>query len=174
VIVDAACNDVGVAICRSIRSSFVDLRLLMLCDELSNELAMQIAAVGVDCVVARSASIDSLCETISLLASPSGARAKGERETAPAGPIDHSHLTTKEIEILFYLANGETNKTIAGRLRTGEAAVKAHVKTLLRKLLLANRTQAAIWAVQHGYRWRQEDIVPNGAGGPDGYIVPLG
>jgi two-component system nitrate/nitrite response regulator NarL len=48
------------------------------------------------------------------------------------------------------LADGNSNKTIAKELTITEATVKVHLKTVLRKLGAANRTQVAIWAVQHG------------------------
>jgi len=45
---------------------------------------------------------------------------------------------------------GETNKEIARDLDITEATVKVHIKTVLRKLDLSNRTQAAVWAVNKG------------------------
>jgi two-component system nitrate/nitrite response regulator NarL len=44
---------------------------------------------------------------------------------------------------------GESNKVIAHRLGLVEATVKMHIKSLLRKVQAANRTQAAMWARQH-------------------------
>ena len=59
-------------------------------------------------------------------------------------------LTPREREIIQHLAHGATNKAIARNLDIAEATVKVHIKTLLRKLHLKNRTQAALWAVQQG------------------------
>ena len=42
------------------------------------------------------------------------------------------------------------NKVIANRLKITEATVKVHLKGLLRKISVSNRTQAAIWAVERG------------------------
>ncbi len=58
-------------------------------------------------------------------------------------------LTDRESEILKLVARGEANKVIAMDLAISEATVKAHLKNLLRKLGLSNRTQAAIWAVEN-------------------------
>ncbi len=54
----------------------------------------------------------------------------------------------REWEILRCLASGKSNKSTARELDIAEATVKVHVKSLLRKLGVANRTQAAIWWFQ--------------------------
>jgi two-component system nitrate/nitrite response regulator NarL len=56
----------------------------------------------------------------------------------------------RELQILTHLATGESNKQIALGMGIADATVKVHVKTILRKLSLTNRTQAAIWAVSEG------------------------
>lgn len=58
-------------------------------------------------------------------------------------------LSAKEAAILHYLAEGASNKVIARKLAITEATVKVHMKSILRKTLVKNRTQAAIWAVRH-------------------------
>jgi two-component system nitrate/nitrite response regulator NarL len=62
---------------------------------------------------------------------------------------DHG-LSEREQQILRCLLNGESNKAIARRLNIADATVKVHMKTLLRKVNVENRTQAAIWALNHG------------------------
>ena len=59
-------------------------------------------------------------------------------------------LSDREVQILRCLANGDPNKLIANRLKITEATVKVHLKGLLRKINVCNRTQAAIWAVGQG------------------------
>ncbi|MGF1594397.1 MAG: LuxR C-terminal-related transcriptional regulator [Kiloniellaceae bacterium] len=59
-------------------------------------------------------------------------------------------LSEREMEILRCLVNGDANKVIANRLDITEATVKVHMKSLLRKIKAGNRTQAAIWALNHG------------------------
>jgi two-component system nitrate/nitrite response regulator NarL len=66
-----------------------------------------------------------------------------------AGKVGDVWLTDREIEILRGLALGHTNKRIANSLNLTEATVKVNLKSVLRKLGLTNRTQVAIWAVQH-------------------------
>ena len=67
----------------------------------------------------------------------------GERP-APAG------LTERELEVLRLIARGMSNKQIAKELVVSEKTVKTHVSNILAKLHLADRTQAALYAVREG------------------------
>lgn len=59
-------------------------------------------------------------------------------------------LTPREREIIAMLARGASNKEIARILDLAESTVKIHVQGILRKLNLASRVQAAVYAVEHG------------------------
>lgn len=61
-----------------------------------------------------------------------------------------SILSTRENSILRCLIEGESNKAIAREIDIAEATVKVHVKAILRKIRVRNRTQAAVWAMNHG------------------------
>lgn len=58
-------------------------------------------------------------------------------------------LSSREASILEGLMLGESNKAIARKLSIAEATVKVHVKAILRKVRVKNRTQAAMWAMQN-------------------------
>ena len=62
---------------------------------------------------------------------------------------DVPSLSRREMLILRMLVKGASNKTIALKLVITESTVKVHMKAILRKLRLQNRTQAAIWARNH-------------------------
>jgi len=59
-------------------------------------------------------------------------------------------LSDRENDILACLVNGHSNKAIANRLQITEGTVKVHLKGVLKKIHVSNRTQAAIWALKHG------------------------
>jgi DNA-binding NarL/FixJ family response regulator len=59
-------------------------------------------------------------------------------------------LTNREAEVLRQMAEGLTNKQIAGALRISYETVKEHVQHIMRKIGVEDRTQAAVWAVRKG------------------------
>ncbi|WP_035794400.1 response regulator [Kitasatospora mediocidica] len=59
-------------------------------------------------------------------------------------------LTEREREVLGHIADGRSNREIARSLHLSEKTVKTHVSNILMKLDLADRTQAALWAVRNG------------------------
>lgn len=61
-----------------------------------------------------------------------------------------SELTPREVEILRHVAEGQSNKTIARALEITDGTVKLHVKSILRKLAVRSRVEAAVLAVEHG------------------------
>lgn len=70
-----------------------------------------------------------------------GQLAEGEEET-------EERLTVRETEVLCLIAEGRSNKEIAAALYISEKTVKTHVSNILQKLHLADRTQAALYAVR--------------------------
>ena len=60
------------------------------------------------------------------------------------------HLTKREKEVLKEIAKGKSNKEIGAALHITEKTVKTHVSNILSKLGVQDRTQAALYAVQHG------------------------
>lgn len=71
------------------------------------------------------------------------------------GDIEHemedANLSARERDVLCCLMAGYSNKVIARELDVCEATVKVHVKAILRKLDVSNRTQAAMWASTRGF-----------------------
>ncbi|MBU8880113.1 response regulator transcription factor [Bacillus sp. FJAT-29790] len=70
------------------------------------------------------------------------------KSSADRKPLDD--LTKREVEVLKEIAKGKSNKEIASALFITEKTVKTHVSNLLSKLELADRTQAALFAVRNG------------------------
>ncbi len=58
-------------------------------------------------------------------------------------------FSAREAQILGCLKEGAPNKVIARKLAVTEATIKVHIKSILRKIGVANRTQAAMWATAH-------------------------
>ena len=69
-------------------------------------------------------------------------------------------LSARQQSILGCLIEGDSNKTIARKMAIAEATVKVHVKAILRKIRVHNRTQAAIWAMSAGPIISKDDASP--------------
>ncbi len=65
-------------------------------------------------------------------------------------PPAEDPLTERELDVLKLVAQGMTNQEIADRLYRSEWTVRTHVRNILSKLHLANRTQAALYALREG------------------------
>jgi two-component system nitrate/nitrite response regulator NarL len=75
---------------------------------------------------------------------------KGDMQWVPA-LRNRPRLSEREAQILNGLVQGHANKVIARSCDITEATVKVHMKSILRKIQVANRTQAAVWALEHGH-----------------------
>ncbi len=78
------------------------------------------------------------------------AAAKEEPRPSRAGETTEENLTEREREVLALIADGRNNREIAEKLVISEKTVKTHVRNILDKLHLDDRTQAAIYALRHG------------------------
>ncbi len=161
VVVDNNHNNDGLEACRTLATLKADARLVLLADHYAFEDVALAFQAGVDAVIIKEISCDPLIESIRLVAMgekvfPSQlaesltscvpAADNGDWKTS-AGSVG---LSAREIEILESIMVGMANKVIARQYDICEATVKVHVKAILRKLHVDNRTQAATWAVKHG------------------------
>ncbi|MER0242031.1 response regulator transcription factor [Streptomyces sp. HSW2009] len=85
-----------------------------------------------------------------VLLQPEVAGALLAQEEVNGGQGRGASLTDREREVLALIADGRSNREIARALVLSEKTVKTHVSNILMKLDLADRTQAALWAVRHG------------------------
>lgn len=85
-----------------------------------------------------------------ILLQPEVAGALLSQEEANSSQGRAGSLTEREQEVLGLIADGRSNREIARALVLSEKTVKTHVSNILMKLDLADRTQAALWAVRHG------------------------
>ncbi len=71
----------------------------------------------------------------------------GEPETEPL----FVPLSAREVEVLDYIAKGNSNKEIARVLKISDQTVKNHITSILRKLAVNDRTQAVVYALRRGW-----------------------
>jgi DNA-binding NarL/FixJ family response regulator len=68
----------------------------------------------------------------------------------PHSPAADASLTIREREVLGFVAEGLANKAIARRMGISEKTVKAHLTSVFGRIGVTDRTQAALWARDHG------------------------
>jgi DNA-binding NarL/FixJ family response regulator len=78
-------------------------------------------------------------------------RNENEAILVTEGDVMAPQLSSREKLILHCLIEGDSNKSIARKMDIAEATVKVHVKAILRKIRVHNRTQAAIWGMNNGW-----------------------
>lgn len=86
------------------------------------------------------------------------------------GEGPYAPLTERELKVLELVAQGMANKEIAGILCISENTARAHVRSLMQKLGVDNRTQLAVYSIRQGIGWRNGKEAPaprtlNGANG---------
>ncbi len=151
----------------ALRSRFPDARIVILADHYELEPLAEALRLSVNGYLSKSISSQALIKALELVALgeegifPSSVLAQlGNSREAPAPlllespeerPLRQSAsiLSDRETQILRGLIEGQSNKTIARAFDIMEATVKVHVKAILRKIGVQNRTQAAIWALGH-------------------------
>jgi DNA-binding NarL/FixJ family response regulator len=151
----------GVAVLRELRERGCATRVLVLtsaADPALAALAMQAGAAG---LLYKDVDPDALVRAVrsvhdgNTVLAPAAA---GLLVPAAGGPSGRgavtgiAALTGREREVLALIADGLANREIARRLAVSEKTVKTHVSSVLAKLGVADRTQAAVLAVRHASR----------------------
>jgi len=72
-------------------------------------------------------------------------------EEEPGTKDLYSPLSSREVEILDYIARGNSNKEIAKSLKISDQTVKNHITSILKKLSVNDRTAAVVHALRHGW-----------------------
>ncbi|NKE63788.1 response regulator transcription factor, partial [Lentzea sp. PSKA42] len=81
---------------------------------------------------------------------PTGRTQRPGTVAAALTPRSTGRVTDRETEVLRLIASGATNREIAARLFLSEGTVKNHISRILSRLGLRDRTQAALYARDHG------------------------
>jgi DNA-binding NarL/FixJ family response regulator len=150
----------GIAVLRALRDRGVASRILVLTsgnDPAQVGLALRSGASG---FLYKDVDPDALIRAIravndgNTLLSPAAAGSlvpSGDPASwaGPGRPAGWGALTAREREVLGEIARGLSNREIARRLHVSEKTVKTHVSSVLAKLGVQDRTQAALYAVRH-------------------------
>jgi two-component system nitrate/nitrite response regulator NarL len=146
---------------RRLKSLSAGTRLVVLAESIQGDRLVESFAAGVDGYLLADISPEALCESlrlvmlgekvfpsrlVNLLARRTWAAHNPIRAAVNAGGF----LSEREVAIVSRLTGGMPNKVIASELTITEATVKVHLKSIMKKIGVSNRTQAAIWAINNG------------------------
>ncbi len=151
----------GIDACRKIVEQAPETKVIMLTSYAEDEMLFDAIAAGACGYVLKQIGSDDLVRAIETVGEGEAlldpaltqrvfARvreaARKEQEEAFAG------LTDQEMRVLAQVAEGKTNREIAGVMFLGEGTVRNYVSSILRKLNLTNRAEAAAYAVEHNLK----------------------
>jgi DNA-binding NarL/FixJ family response regulator len=143
----------GIDVCRNVRSIDPNIKGLILTSYEDDEALFAAIMAGASGYVLKQIRGNDLVETVRLVASgqslldPAVTQRVLERIRNPVEePKELRSLTEQERRILAHIAEGMTNREIAGQMFLAEKTVKNYVSSLLAKLGLERRTQAAVLA----------------------------
>ncbi len=143
----------GIEATKKIRRELPEVEVVALTSVLEDASVTGAVRAGAIGYLLKTTDADELCEAIKAAAAgqvrlaPEAAARLMHEVRAPESP---EALTERETEVLELIARGKTNKQIARELFIGEATVKSHVHSILSKLSVSSRTQAALYAGRIG------------------------
>jgi DNA-binding NarL/FixJ family response regulator len=143
----------GLAVLTELKARGHPARVLVLTSVTDHAAAAAVMRAGAAGVLYKDVDPDALVRAIRavhdghLLLAPEAAGTLLRQAAWPARGLDA--LTGREREVLAELAQGRSNREIARALHVSEKTVKAHVSSVLAKLGVQDRTQAALLAVRH-------------------------
>ena len=143
----------GIAATEVIRRELPDVQVIALTSVLEDKAVYGAVRAGAIGYLLKDTQADELCQAIKATAagqvqlSPQAALRLVREVQVPHSP---EKLTPRETEVLRLLARGMSNKEIGTTLVIGEKTVKTHVSSILSKLDVLSRTQAALYAVRIG------------------------
>jgi NarL family two-component system response regulator LiaR len=146
----------GIEAIREIKAAEPSIRILVLTSFAEEDHIFPAIEVGALGYMLKDITAANLVQAIRIVnrdepsLHPEVARKLMKRYTHPVEMLHEEPLTRREEQVLTLLAKGLTNPEIAAGLVLSEPTVRSHVSNILSKLNLANRTQAALYALRQG------------------------
>lgn len=148
----------GVEATRQIAKKYPDIRVLVLTSFIANDKVFPAIEAGAMGYLLKDTGSDDLIDAIrrvhrgeaSLHPEIAQKLLSEIRQPSPEEQPTPDPLTEREVEVLKLVAEGKSNKGIAERLTIAPRTVHTHVRNILRKLHLANRVEATLYALNQG------------------------
>lgn len=140
----------GLSGLESVVKAYPHIKVLLMSGIATPDVAQSAMEIGAKGFLPKSATATSMVNAIRFVLSGETYFPFGFAPPAPEKPVSYKGLSPREMETLQHLCNGASNKDIARALGLAEVTVKLHVKNILAKLSVKNRTQAALMAKEDG------------------------
>jgi DNA-binding NarL/FixJ family response regulator len=157
----------GADLCRKISRIYPNTRVVVMSANPDDSELFEVMKTAAVAYIGKNATVGEIADIIrrashgeypindSLVTRPrvAGNVLKQFESTAVHGTSDviTASLTNRETEILNHIANGNSNKQIAGLLEISEQTIKNHISSILRKLNANDRAHAVVLAIKHGW-----------------------
>lgn len=152
-------NTKGTEILNRLRQTAPDIRVIIYTAHDDDKYVLEVAALGIDGYLLKGCPPDELLAAVRTVHSGGTVLDPGvasllmqqmSRQKRSNDQPQEDKLSKREIQVLDCLAQGKSNRAIAGRLHICEATVKYHVHAILNKLHASNRTEAVMLGVRKG------------------------
>ena len=165
-IIDVGLNDIsGVEVAKRILSNNPNVKIIMLTSHLDENNIMESLRVGVNAYVLKDINSDMLAmvlrsvndgamwldpKVVPIIRESTGGVIPAKNKNRANFKASHANLTEREYEVLKLVVDGKSNYEIAQILKISEHTSKAHVCNIIQKLVVDDRTQAAVKALKEG------------------------
>ena len=139
----------GVEVTAAIRAEFPQARLLVLSSFDGDEDIYRALKAGARAYVLKDSTREELLAAVRTVAAGQRSLSAAVAERL-AERVTGSELTARELAVLRQIVSGRSNKQIASALSISEGTVKTHVKSILAKMGVEDRTEAAVLALRRG------------------------
>ena len=148
----------GIEVCRDIKGQLPEVAIIMLTSYAEDEMLFDAISAGAAGYVLKQGGGEDLVNAVRRVAEGDAlldpavtqrVLARVRRATRQEQAAAFRDLTEQELRVLGLVSQGRTNKAIARELFLGEGTVRNYVSSILSKLELTNRAEAAAYAVRH-------------------------
>jgi len=147
----------GIEATREIREKYPEIAIVILTSSESNEHLKEAVGLGISGYLLKNLDGEELFDLLAgiekgeaAMTRAMAARLLKNAAAVRAGTPEDDVLTERELDVLKLVARGSSNAQIAKELVISVNTVKSHLKNILAKLQLENRTQVAAYAVERG------------------------
>lgn len=161
VLIDLDGGDISVTLLRDIKMMINPPRCVMLITDGGHPSLMAAIRLQADGFISKRLEVEQLATQLHMAARGemviSDSLTTALAVSLRSAPVldetrDIARLSPREVDVLYCIANGMSNRQIADHLGISDGTVKVHVKHVLKKLNFATRVEAALWASESGHK----------------------